>query len=214
MNHTHIGGIALLVSVIAVAAIALGAGPQGSGSPAGDESGPPLVVGDGMTVIVADAASLSDLAAAGISAPEELQIPKGITRYDIVTFDHAAVNSQVREGALPLRIRGTEYRAGLERMTFEQIDDGIDSYEGTIPGVEGSDVLLTTSENTLTGSVTLGGETFWIRPVEPRMRAEGSASPLHMIYSSRDLEQQVPVLVDQGPVTPPPGYYSTAGPGL
>ncbi|WP_292519202.1 hypothetical protein [Methanoculleus sp.] len=199
MNHTHIGGIALLVSVIAVAAIVLGSGPQGSGSPAGDESGPPLVVGDAMTVIVADVASLSDLAAAGIPAPEELDIPRGITRYDIVTFDHAAVNGRVREGALSLRIRGEDYRAGLERMTFDQIDDGIDSYEGTIPGAGGSDVLLTTSENTLTGSVTLGGETFWIRPVEPRMRAEGSASPLHMIYSSRDLEQQVPVLVDRGP---------------
>ncbi|HQD26457.1 MAG TPA: hypothetical protein PKV78_07945, partial [Methanoculleus thermophilus] len=158
-----------------------------------------LVVGDGMTVIVADAASLSDLAAAGIPAPEELDIPRGITRYDIVTFDHAAVNGRVREGALSLRIRGEDYRAGLERMTFDQIDDGIDSYEGTIPGAGGSDVLLTTSEKGLIGSVTFGGETFWIRPVEPRMRAEGSASPLHMIYSSRDLEQQVPVLVDRGP---------------
>jgi len=194
MNQTHIGGIALLACLIVAVAIALGAGAQGSGSPAEDDSLPVLVVGDGMTVIVADAASLSDLAAAGIPAPEELDIPKGITRYDIVTFDHAAVNSQVREGALPLRIHGRDYRLELQRMNFEQIDDGIDSYEGTIVGVEESDVLLTTAENVLTGSITFGHETFWISGIEPRARAEQSASPLHVIYSSKD--------VPAGPLVP------------
>ena len=70
-------------------------------------------------------------------------------------------------------------------MNFEQIDDDIDSYEGRIVGVGESDVLLTTSENGLIGSVTLGRETFRIEGVEPRARAERSTSPLHVIYSSR-----------------------------
>ncbi len=197
MKQSHIGGIALLACLIVATAIALGAGAQdGTGSPAEDDSAPALVVGDAMTVIVAEATSLSDLAAVGIPAPEELQIPKGITRYDVVTFDHTALNSRVREGALLLRVRGEEYQADLERMAFDQIDDGIDSYEGTVPGVEGSDVLLTTSEDVLVGSVTLNGETFWIRTIEPRARAEGSVSSLHMIYSARNVKQQAPVLVD------------------
>lgn len=181
MKQVYIGGIALLVCVIVVAAIALGAGAPG---PAGE---PPLVIGDSMNVLVAGAASVADLAAAGIPAPEELQIPKGVARYDIVTFDHAALSREVQD-VLPLRIRGEEYRADLQRMNFEQIDDGIDSYEGAIVGVEGSDVLLTTGENVLVGSITFGNETFWITPVEPRARAEQSASPLHVIYSSRDLQ--------------------------
>ncbi len=215
MKQTYAGGVALLACLVVVAVIVLGPNTPRAAAPSPEgDNGPVLVVGDSMTVLVAVATSPSDLTAAGIPAPEELDIPRGITRYDIVTFDHAALNSQVREGALPLRIRGTEYRADLERMNFEQIDDGIDSYEGTIAGAKESDVLLTTSENTLTGSVTLDGETFWIRPIEPCIRAEGSASPLHMLYSSRDVEQQAPVLVDRGPVTPPPGHHSTAGPGL
>jgi hypothetical protein len=100
-----------------------------------------------MNMLIAGAASVSDLEAAGIPEPEELNVPKGATRYDLVTFDHAALNKQVREGVLPLRIHGKEHRAELQRMNFERIDDGIDSYEGMIVGVDGSDVLLTTGEN-------------------------------------------------------------------
>jgi len=187
MKRSHIVGIALLVCLIA-AAIALGANAPGS------DDEPILVIGDSMNVLVAGATSVSDLAAAGIQAPEELQIPKGIKRYDVVTFDHAALNRQVREGVLPLRIHGRDYRVELQRMNFEQIDDGIDSYEGTIVGVEESDVLLTTAENVLTGSITFGHETFWISGVEPRARAEQSESPLHVIYSSKD--------VPAGPLVP------------
>jgi hypothetical protein len=179
MRRSLIGGVALLVCVIVAAAVVLGAGAQ---NPAGV---PVLAFGDFTHVIVAGATSVSDLAAAGIPAPDELKIPKGVGRYDIVTFDHAALSREIEGGTLLLRVRGTEYLAELHRMNFEQIDDGIDSYEGMIVGVEGSDVLLTTSEGGLTGSVTLNGETFRIEGVEPRARAERSASPLHVIYSSR-----------------------------
>lgn len=194
MNQTHIGGIALLVCVIIVVAIVLGADAQdGTGSPAADDNTPPLVIGDTMTVLVTGAASLSDLAAAGIPAPEELQIPKGIKRYDVVTFDHAALSREIRDG-LPLSIHGTAHRAEQHGMNFEQIDDGINTYEGMIVGVDESDILLTTGKNVLVGSIAFGNETFWIIPVEPRVRAEQSASPLHVIYSSKD--------VPAGPLVP------------
>ncbi len=46
-------------------------------------------------------------------------------------------------------------------------------------------------------------ETLPITPVEPRARAEKSQSPLHIIYSSRDVErQEKPATIDYGPVTP------------
>ncbi len=139
--------IALLVCLIVVAAIVRGADARGSAPPPTADSEPPLVIGDTMNMLIAGAASVSDLEAAGIPEPEELNVPKGATRYDLVTFDHAALNKQVREGVLPLRIHGKEHRAELQRMNFERIDDGIDSYEGMIVGVDGSDVLLTTGEN-------------------------------------------------------------------
>ncbi|MCE5337934.1 MAG: hypothetical protein LLF90_04520 [Methanomicrobiaceae archaeon] len=196
MNQNHIGVIALLVCTIIVVAIALGSGAlDGTGSPGADDSTPPLVIGDAMTVLVAGAASAADLAAAGIPAPEVLQIPKGIKRYDVVTFDHAALSREIRDG-LPLSIHGTAYRAEQHGMSFEQVDDGINTYEGMIVGVDGSDILLTTGKNVLVGSITFGNETFWIVPIEPRARAEQSESPLHVIYSSKD------VLCPAGPPVP------------
>ncbi len=188
MKQSHIAGIVLLVCLIA-AAIALDADTPGF------SDGPVLVIGDSMNVIVMGARSLSDLAAAGILAPEELQIPKGIRRYDVVTFDHAALSQEIRDG-LPLYIHGTAYRARQHGMDFEQIDDGIDTGEGAIIGVEESDILLTTGENVLIGSITFGNETFWVIPVEPRARAERSRSPLHIIYRSKD------VLCPEGPPVP------------
>ncbi len=143
MKQSHVGGIALLVCLIVVVAIALVSCAQdGTGSPAVGDNTPPLVIGDTMTVLVTGAASLSDLAAAGIPAPEELQIPKGIKRYDVVAFDHAALSREIRDG-FPLSIHGMAYRAEQHGMNFEQIDDGINTYEGVIVGVDESDILLT-----------------------------------------------------------------------
>ncbi|MDI6867830.1 hypothetical protein [Methanoculleus sp.] len=199
----------LLVSMVVVSAVSA---QDATGTPAVGGGEPALVVGDSMNVLIAGATSVSDIRASGIPEPEELNIPKGITRYDLVTFEHAALNKQVR-GVLPLRVHGKEYQAELHRMDFEQIDDGIDSYEGVIVGVGGSDVLLTTGENALVGSVTFGNETFWITPVESRVRAEGEASPLHVIYSSRDIENPEKwSLIDYGTLTPPEGYTPTEVP--
>ncbi len=198
----------MLVSMVAVSAVSA----QGiTGTPTAGSGEPALVIGDSMDVLVAGATSVSDMQASGITEPEELNIPKGIIRYDLVTFDHAALSKQV-QSVLPLRIHGKEYQAELHRMDFEQIDDGIDSYEGTIAGVDGSDVLLTTGKNVLVGSVTLGNETFWITPVESRARAEKETSPLHVIYSSQDIENpDRSVVIDYGTLTPPEGYTSTDG---
>ena len=199
----------LLLSIVVVSAVSA---QDVTGTPATGDGEPVLVIGGSMDVLIAGATSVSDMRTSGITEPEELNVPKGITRYDLVTFDHIALNKQVR-GVLPLRIHGKEYQAELHRMDFEQIDDDIDSYEGMIAGVDGSDVLLTTGGNVLVGSVTLGDETFWITPVESRVRAEKEASPLHVIYSSRDVENpEKPVIIDYGTLTPSEGYATAEAP--
>ncbi|WP_292395359.1 hypothetical protein [Methanoculleus sp. UBA303] len=199
----------MLVSMVAVSAVSA---QDVTGTPTAGSGEPALVIGDSMDVLVAGATSVSDMRASGVPEPEELNVPKGVTRYDLVTFDHVALSKQV-QSVLPLRIHGKEYQAELHRMDFEQIDDGIDSYDGAIVGVGGSDVLLTTGENALVGSVTLGNETFWITPVESRARAEKEASPLHVIYSSRDIENpEKSVIIDYGTLIPPEGYTPTEVP--
>ncbi|HON41451.1 MAG TPA: hypothetical protein PK196_08310 [Methanoculleus sp.] len=89
----------MLVSVVVVSAVSA---QDATGTPAVGGGEPALVVGDSMNVLIAGATSVSDIRASGIPEPEELNIPKGITRYDLVTFDHAALNKQVR-GVLPSR---------------------------------------------------------------------------------------------------------------
>jgi len=129
-----------------------------------------------------------DLEAHGIDRPEELWIPRGIARYDLVSFNHSILNTEIRSGeGVPVRIRGNEYSINLARMNFENISDGIDSYLGTVEEVPYSEVLFTTSQNTIHGRVTLTQETFWITPVENRTRTENSPSPLHIVYSTNDI---------------------------
>ncbi len=192
----------LLTCLIAVMLIIPGVSAQDTMESAESVSRPAVVIGECMNVLVKDATSVSDLESSGIVEPEDLKIPEIITRYDLVTFDHAALNREML-GVLSIQIHEKNYSVALNRMTFENLDDGIDSYEGSIPGVEESSVLLTTGENVLIGSITLGNKTFWITPVEPRARAEKSLSPLHIIYSSEDVKcQEKPAVIDYGPVVP------------
>ncbi|MDN7024768.1 hypothetical protein FGU65_07695 [Methanoculleus sp. FWC-SCC1] len=198
----------LLACFVAIAMVAPGVSAQNTTEDVRvsiDE--PAIVIGESMNVLARDATSISDLKSSGIIEPEDLKIPKGITRYDLVTFDHAALNKGVQQGTLLVQIHGKDYTVDLNRMTFENLDDGIDSFEGSIQGVKESDVLLTTGSNVLVGSVVFNNETFWIMPVEPRARAERSQSPLHIIYSSKDVEhQEEPVTIDYGPVAPESEY--------
>ncbi|WP_220682220.1 M12 family metallo-peptidase [Methanofollis formosanus] len=163
---------------------------------------------EGCTYVIPCQESSSDLTADTIEHPEELLIPTNVQKYDLVTFDHTTLNKKVRS-ILPLRINGTTYDTTLARMNFEQIDDGIDSYEGTIQGMKNSNVLITISDDAIIGSVTLGDETFWIIPVEPHTRTEEKKSPLHIIYSSKDVKDSEPVMIDEGPLPAPSGVLSS-----
>lgn len=152
---------------------------------------------------VRGATSISELEIKGIQNPNELNIPPSIKKYDAVTFNQVELNSKIKK-VLQIRIKGERYNVELKRMNFENIDDGVDSYEGKLTGVVNSEIILTTSDNAISGRVTVDNETFWIRPVEPRKRLENGKSPLHIIYSSKDMESpKIPATIDNGTVKAP-----------
>jgi len=114
--------------------------------------------------------------------------PFMIWRYEMISFNHQLLNDHIRAGnELVLRIKGKDYRANLTRMNFENIDDGIDSYSGTLDGERESSLLLTTGPRTIIGSVTLHGETFMIEPARSGPNSRNDPSPPHFIYDSRDV---------------------------
>ena len=138
--------------------------------------------------IAYDVTSKANLSSYGIQKPEELTISSQINKFDVVTINHALLNDQLKSGkGITISIGGKDYETKLSRMNFENIDDGVDSYHGTFPGINNSDILFTTGKNVLFGRVTLENETSWIIPVEPLKRAVISESPLHIIYNSKDV---------------------------
>ena len=116
----------LLTCLIAVMLIIPGVSAQDTMESAESVSRPAVVIGECMNVLVKDATSVSDLESSGIVEPEDLKIPEIITRYDLVTFDHAALNREML-GVLSIQIHERDYSVALNRMAFENLDDGIDS---------------------------------------------------------------------------------------
>ena len=144
--------------------------------------------------------SVSELEAKRIQNPSELNIPSSVKKYDVVTFDHTGLNSKIIR-TLQIRIKGKRYQAELKRFNFENIDDGINSYRGKLIGVASSEIMLTIGDSAINGRVTVNNETFWIRPVEPRKRLEKGKSPLHIIYSSKDMESpETPAAIDMNTI--------------
>ncbi len=150
--------------------------------------------------IAQDITSKDKLIPYGIKNPEELKIPSSINKYDVITIDSKLLNGQLKTGkGITISIGEKEYPAEISRMNFENIDDGIDSYHGIIPGIKSSEILFTTSEKVLIGRITLENETFWIIPVESGEKMEISPAPLHIIYSSNDVTNSK-FRIDDGPV--------------
>jgi hypothetical protein len=152
-------------------------------------------------VIAYDVTSKANLSSYNIPKPEDLWIPGAVNKFDAVTFDHVSLNDQLKSGkGIVISIGGKDYQAELSRMKFENNTDGVYSYYGTLLGVNNSSILFTTRKNVIFGRITSENDTFWIIPVEPRVRTEISQSPLHIIYSSKDVTN-VEFTIDQQPVT-------------
>ena len=162
---------------------------------------PSVIIGDYTNIYNVGVTDLSTLKASEIKNPEELTIPRSLKEYDVVSFEIPSINSEVKDtSSLPIIIDSTHYTAKLKAATFENIDDGIDSYIGYIDGISDSEILLTISDNVIVGSISLNGETYYIKPVEPRYRISKEQPVYHIIYSSKDVLQEKPIKIDDGPV--------------
>jgi hypothetical protein len=141
----------------------------------------------------------NELTTSSILSPQDLTIPGPVKKFDLVTFDIPSINENIKKNQnLDVLIGNTEYSMKLTRSNFENIDDGIDSYYGTLNEIKDSEVLLTISENIITGSVRLNNDTYYIKPVEPRIRISMDRPVLHIIYSSADVVQDKPMKIDDG----------------
>lgn len=117
-----------------------------------------------------------------------LNIPSTVERYDVVQF--SGINQKTEpKNSLKVTLYGKEYDMNLEWMDFEDIDDGIDSYSGSIEGVADSVVIFTFDKNLVHGSIQLQDEFLFISPVQNRENSLKTAMPLHVVYSSKDMKQ-------------------------
>ena len=126
----------------------------------------------------------------------KLNIPSTIERYDIVQFNEVPMRTD-QKNSLKVTIYGKEYSMDLERMNFENIDDGIDSYSGSVEGLDDSVAIFTFNKNILYGTIQLQDEIIFIEPVQNREYAMKTAMPLHIIYSSKDMEQVDISMIDK-----------------
>ena len=117
-----------------------------------------------------------------------LTIPSTVERYDIVQFSEIHLNPD-QINSVKVSIYGQDYDMHLERMNFEAIDDGIDSYSGSIDGLDDSVALFTFDRNLVQGSVQLWNEMIFITPVQNRENSLKTPMPLHIVYSSKDMKQ-------------------------
>jgi len=117
-----------------------------------------------------------------------LNIPSTVERYDIVQFSETNLKTD-QKNSLKVTIYGKEYDMNLERMDFEDIDDGIDSYSGSIDGLDNSVAIFTFDKNLVHGSIQLQDEFLFISPVQNRDNSLKTAMPLHVVYSSKDMKQ-------------------------
>lgn len=117
-----------------------------------------------------------------------LNIPSTVVRYDIVQFSEIHLNP-IKTNSLKVSLYDQEYNMHLERMNFEAIDDGIDSYSGSIDGLDDSIAIFTFDRNLVQGSVQLRDEMIFITPVQNREHSLKTPMPLHIVYSSKDMKQ-------------------------
>ncbi|WP_292349919.1 hypothetical protein [Methanoregula sp. PtaU1.Bin006] len=141
----------------------------------------------------------------------ELPVPSEIKKYDIVRIDTRSLEEQLKSGKeITLVLKGKDYPMELSRIpsvnTANSDDDtSIVSYHGHLRGTQ-SDVMLFVSQNYLSGSVLLGGETYGIDFVSGKKGGEPGENlagyPLHIIYNEKDVDYRN-FSIDAPPHFPP-----------
>jgi hypothetical protein len=117
-----------------------------------------------------------------------LNIPSTVLTYDAVSFKTVKLNKE-GENSIKVYLYGKEYDLILERSNFENIDDGIDSYNGYIKGLDNSVALFTFDESMgkslVHGFIEFENEQVYVVPVQTRENGLKTDNPLHIIYSSK-----------------------------
>ncbi len=107
--------------------------------------------------------------------------------YQLASFDNV-IPVRSNTVSLPITLYGQSYTIPLTRMTFESIDDGIDTYQGTVPGIADSLVIVTVADDNLFyGSITLPNDNIEIYPVQNYNYTQITPAPLHIIYSENSI---------------------------
>lgn len=116
-------------------------------------------------------------------------VSAAISAYQLVSFDNI-IPVRSNTVSLPITLYGQSYTVPLTRMTIESIDDGIDTYQRTVPGIADSLVIVTVAgDNLFYGSIMLPNDEIEIYPVQNRNYTSTTPKPLHIIYSENDLPQ-------------------------
>jgi len=158
----------------------------------------PLAITGSTNIIVQGATSAADLETKGVSHSGELTLPKGVSRFDLVTFDIPVLREKIKLGNdFPVRIRGKEYHANITWSDLRQSKDGIISFGGKFASEKYNNIYLTVGPDVVIGYVNLNNEYLNIGRAENSARAEYNSSPLHYIYSSNDVGP-FPALVPSG----------------
>ena len=151
-----------------------------------------------ITNFVANNSGLKDeLGSYGIHNSTEFPVSSEIKKYDIIKVDTKSLKEQLKSGKeITISLKGKEYPIKLSRAPSviavnPEDDAGIDSYHGSLKGID-SNVMFSVSEKYISGSVSLGGETYYIDFVSIKKGSELSdkliESPLHIIYAEKDLD--------------------------
>ncbi|MCZ0860627.1 hypothetical protein O0S10_05195 [Methanocorpusculum sp. MG] len=123
--------------------------------------------------------------------------------YQLASFDNV-IPVRSNTVSLPITLYGQSYTIPLTRMTFESIDDGIDTYQGTVPGIADSLVIVTVADDNLFyGSITLPNDNIEIYPVQNYNYTQITPAPLHIIYSENSIpEPAESVMISSGRSSP------------
>lgn len=203
--------LAVLVAAMAMVAVVNADGTDAL-SAAEQRQNSPFTI-DGKTTFVESGINASNTESKILSYhSEELNIPKSIKKFDVIQFDNVRLTSK-GVNRIPVTIYGKPQTLILERMNFENIDDGIDSYSGKIDGMDDSLALFTFGGKLVQGYLEISNETITIAPVENRANTEKANRPLHIVYSSKDVissEKANPV--DHGLAPLPPGVKLSSQP--
>lgn len=120
----------------------------------------------------------------------ELKIPTSIKKSDIVILNLKKLDGLLKVGAkVPIHIKGKPYTMELNEIKVNApgVEDGTLSYSGSIIGVNNSEIVMTFSDRSLVGRITMNKVEYTIESMGGKKDAINTERVLHVVYSSEDV---------------------------